>query len=193
MNKVNEEKNLWDDYLVVGLTIAMLLTIIDGTRVVYQVVPTIVFYIFTGIKENTRFVCLFLKRAWMVGLIAIGCAAYVIFVRKSPELIEYIVIFFFIILAGYCLVFRCNGSCQKALKKVLIYMVAVLLLDLSKIIRGSSARFLLNISHQSNVDLIEKISNLWVVLFLVWNGVGIVIGILLFSKYEKNKSQVLVR
>ena len=124
----------------------------------------------------------------MVTLIAVGCVIYFVFVRKSPELVEYMVVFFFTIMAGYCLVFRCNGSCRVALTKVLVFIVAALLLDLSKIIRGSSARFLLKFSLQSNTGLVEWISSLWVILFLVWSGIGIAIGVLVFNKYAENRN-----
>lgn len=143
--KVRENHNLWDDYLVIGLAVAILLTILDYSKdSFYQIIPVVVLFFITGFKENCKALAGFCKRYWFFGAVTLGYLLYYMFIDKNATSAKFVAAMFFVTLGGFILVMRSGGEQVKAYRKLWVMLLSVLLLGIVKVVVDFSVGYFMS-------------------------------------------------
>lgn len=137
------ERNLWEDYLVVGTTVAMLLTILD-LPVVYQIIPFAIVFIATGLKGNLRIMHTFLKKNLVIAVFVAVYIVLVIFGNRSIETVNNVTAMVFTSLSGIMLVKRSAGNQIRAYQKLWVLLLAVILLGISNMVRNGQVGYFMD-------------------------------------------------
>lgn len=153
MENRTSERNLWEDYLVVGTTVAMLLTILD-LPVVYQIIPFAIVFIATGLKGNLRMMHVFLKRYLVIVAFVALYSAWVIFCDRSIETVNNVTAMFFTLLSGIMLIKNSSGNQIRAYQKLWVLLLAVILLGISKMVRGGQVGYFMDYTAEFAMSII---------------------------------------
>ncbi|WP_026510167.1 hypothetical protein [Butyrivibrio sp. LC3010] len=134
MEKAENKSDItWNEYPVIGLLVAMMLSILDFSRDgFYQIIPVALFFVFTGMKENSRVLFIFVRRYWYFNLIVIGYLGYFRFVNKVATSDRWIISMFFVVFAGFVLVIRNEGDIEPAINKLWVFLFAIITLGIIK-------------------------------------------------------------
>lgn len=172
--------NIWNDYIVIGLAVTMLMTILKLHGGTYQIVPAAAFLCLTGLRDNVK--VMLIKRNIFGGITAaIGVACLCLVWVNSAFAIQ-AAAYYVTVLAGYCLFFRCEGRCGKALGKLAVFVIALILIDLSGMIRGSQPAFFLGISVDIHKGILSALDSTRSIMFLLFTGIGIILGRYTFGR-----------
>ena len=97
MNKIK-----WEDYLPVGLAVAMYMSYLDLPRDnLFLLVPVVVFFLITGLKDNLRVLTLFFKKYWLPVAVTLVYPVYYTVINNHPNSMKSSLSAFGLILAGF--------------------------------------------------------------------------------------------
>ena len=144
MQNENKSYNLWTDYSAIGMSVAILLTMLDLPRDhSYLCIPVMIFIAFAGFKENIKMFPQFLKRCWFIVLAVAGYGGYYWFLNRSIDSEKFIWTVFFLILGGYMMAGRVEKELDRANSKLCVFLLAVILLGISKMVVGEPNGYLI--------------------------------------------------
>ncbi|WP_044914244.1 hypothetical protein [Butyrivibrio sp. WCE2006] len=157
MEKVENKSDItWNEYPVIGLLVAMMLSILDFSRDgFYQIIPVVLFFIFSGVKENSKILLSFARKYWYFVLVVICYLAYYRFVNKVATTDRWFLSMFSVVFAGYAIVIRNEGIIENAISKLWIFLCAITILCIVKYL----------VDHQTGYFLIKEVDLFVTIIF----------------------------
>ena len=132
-SKDKTEAITWKEYPVTGLLVAMMLVILDySDRVYYLTIPVFIFFLVTGIKENTKALISFIKKYFPVLIILAVSSGYYHFIAKAAGSGAVLGTIPVLIFAGSCLALRDEDDSQSIYDKLWVFMLALVILGIVK-------------------------------------------------------------
>ena len=148
----NKTHLAWDDYLPIGLAVAIYITYLDISRDhLFLLMAPIVFFLFGGIKENLQLAAVFLKRYWWFAAIMLMFLAYYKVINNNPDSLKFVAATFGTVFAGF-MVAAGDRSFENAYKKMWALLLAVIILGIIRMFfAGKSGYF---VSFQAELEAV---------------------------------------
>ncbi len=121
----------WEDYLPVGLAVAIYMSYLDLPRDnLFLLVPVVVFFLITGIKNNLKALVVFFAKCWPLIAGMIIYMVYYGFINNHPDSLKFSLSSLGLILAGFMAAVRSKRTPAGIYMKMWLFLMAVLVLDI---------------------------------------------------------------
>ncbi|SFP37744.1 O-antigen ligase like membrane protein [Butyrivibrio proteoclasticus] len=134
----------WDDYLPIGLAVAIYITYLDISRDhLFLLMAPIVFFLLSGLKDNLRKAVVFLKRYWWFTAIMLMFSVYYKVINNNPDSLKFVASTFGTIFAGF-MVAAGGRNFENAYKKMWVLLLAVIILGIIRMIFAGKSGYFVN-------------------------------------------------
>ena len=155
MEKEKKNYNLWNDYLTVGVIVAILLTMLDYSRDnFYLSIPVAIFFLFAGFKDNIQAIISFLLRYWFLAVVTIVYVGFYWRINPSMDSVKFMLAMFSVILGGFLFARRMGKKQEQSYKKLWVILIAVIVLGIFRMLVNGQVGYFMNYTVELAVVLI---------------------------------------
>ncbi len=131
MDKWFENRIQWEDFLPVSLAVAIYISYMDLPRnSALLLIPVIVFFAITGIRDNLIALLHFLKQYWIFSVLMVSYLYYYKFIDDKADSLKFSVFTLGMVIAGYIVGSQNKNNPHKIYVKMWIFLCAVLIMDI---------------------------------------------------------------